>query len=211
MLAIPRVHGRNGERTMTDSRRTTPALVGVLAGLALLAAGSLASAQEVYTATLTSARGLGKKTAELTLTITSRTTEEEAAALQKILQEQGSAAAIEALRKFDRGTAKITGGPSSPIRHMRSHVGQNAARVILITDTPLYFPEDAPSPSAIARKSIGLIELVVDNTGKGRGSMVEALEVKLTEDGVFQVVTPNPTRIDLENVQRSSSALSPGW
>jgi hypothetical protein len=187
---------------MMDFRNTKRYLLGVGLGLALLVAGTLASAEEVYTATLTSARGLGKKTAELTLTVTSRTTEEEAAKLQKILQEQGSDAAVAELRKFDRGVAKITGGPSTPIRHMRSHVGQNGARVIIITDSPLYFPEDAPSPSSISKSSVGLIELVVDNTGKGRGNMVEALKVNLTADGVFQVVTPGATKIDLENVQQ---------
>jgi hypothetical protein len=187
---------------MTNFRKKKRYLVGAGSGLALLVAGSLASAQEVYTATLTAAKGLGKKTAELTLTITSRTSEEDAAKLQKILTEQGSEAAIEELRKLDRGVAKITGGPSSPIRHMRSHVGQNGARVIIMTDSPLYFPEDAPSPSSVSKKSIGLIELVVDNTGKGRGSMVEALEVNLTEEGVFQVVTPGAQKIELENVQQ---------
>jgi hypothetical protein len=185
---------------MKDFRNVERYLVGVVS--ALLLAASAASAEEVYTATLTAARGLGKKTAELTLTITSRTSEEEAARLQKILTEQGSDAAIAELRKFDRGMAKITGGPSSPIRHMRSHVGQNGARVIIITDGPLYFPEDAPSPSAVAKTSIGLIELVVDNTGKGRGNMVEALKINVTPDGVFQVVTPGATKIDLDNVQR---------
>ncbi len=185
---------------MKDFRSIERYLVGVVSGL--LFAATAASAEEVYTATLTSARGLGKKTAELTLTITSRTSEEEAARLQKILQEQGSDAAVLELRKFDRGIAKITGGPSSPIRHMRSHVGENGARVIIITDGPLFFPEDAPSPSAVAKTSIGLIELVVDNTGKGRGNMVEALKVNLTPDGVFQVVTPGATKIDLENVQQ---------
>ena len=175
-------------------------LVGVVSGLLL--AATAASSEEVFTATLTSARGLGKKTAELTLTVTSRTTEEEAARLQKILMEQGSDAAIAELRKFDRGIAKITGGPSSPIRHMRSHVGQNGARVIIMTDGPLFFPEDAPSPSALAKTSIGLIELVVDSTGKGRGNMVEALKINVTPDGVFQVVTPGATKIDLENVQQ---------
>ncbi|HEY7818348.1 MAG TPA: hypothetical protein VIG29_09025 [Vicinamibacteria bacterium] len=170
--------------------------------MVLLLAGVSALAEEVYTATLTSARGLGKKTAELTLTITSRTTPEEAAALQKILEEQGSDAAIAALRKSDRGVAKITGGPSSPIRHMRSHVGQNGARVIIITDAPLYFPEDMPSPSLAPKGSVGLIELVVDNAGKGRGNMVEAVKVSLTPDGIFQVATPGKTPIDLENVQK---------
>lgn len=187
---------------MMDFRNVKGQPVGVALALALLTAGSLASAEEVYTATLTAARGLGKKTAELTLTVTSRTSEEEAAKLQKILQERGSAAAIEELRKFDRGIAKIVGGPSSTIRHMRSHVGQNAARVIIITDSPLYFPEDAPSPSAMPTKSIGLIELVVDNAGKGRGNMVEAMDITINADGVFQVVTPGTQKIDLENVQQ---------
>lgn len=187
---------------MTDFRKKKRYLVGGGLALALLVAGTAASAEEIYTATLTSARGLGRKTAELTVTVTSRTSEEEAARLQKILTEQGSDAAIAELRKFDRGVAKITGGPSSTIRHMRSHVGQNGSRVIIITDGPLYFPEDAPSPSAVSKSSIGLIELVVDNTGKGRGNMVEALKINVTPDGVFQVVTPGATKIDLENVQQ---------
>jgi hypothetical protein len=194
---------RNGGFGMTDFRITKRYLVGVGLGLALLVGGTLASAQEVYTATLTAARGLGRKTAELTLTITSRTSEEDAAKLQKILQEQGSDAAVEELQKFDRGVAKITGGPSSPIRHARAHPGQNGSRVIIITDDPLYFPEDAPSPSTVSTSSVGLIELVVDNTGKGRGNIVEALKVNVTPDGVFQVVTPGATKIDLENVQRT--------
>ncbi|HJS74674.1 MAG TPA: hypothetical protein VJ921_10325 [Vicinamibacteria bacterium] len=173
----------------------------LVAGQACLAV-SAASAEEVYTATLTSARGLGKKTAQLVVTVTSRTSDEEAAELQKILKEQGSEAAVTAVRKYDRGVAKIVGGPSSPIRHMRSHPGQNGARVVIITDSPLYFPEDAPSPSMISKSSVGLIELVVDNTGKGRGNMVEAVKVNITEDGVFQVATPGGTKIDLENVQQ---------
>ena len=76
---------------MTDFRNTKRYRMGVGLGLALLVAGTFASAEEVYTATLTAARGLGRKTAELTVTITSRTSEEDAAKLQKILAEQGSA------------------------------------------------------------------------------------------------------------------------
>ena len=186
---------------MTVFMNTRRHRVGVGLALVLLVAGTFASAEEVYTATLTAAKGLGKKTAELTVTITSRTSEEDAAKLQKILQEQGSDTAIAELRKFDRGVAKITGGPSSPIRHVRSHPGQNGSRVIIITDGPLYFPEDAPSPSSVT-KGVGLIELVIDSTGRVRGSMVEALKVNLTADGVFQVVTPGATKIDLENVQQ---------
>ncbi|HSF14827.1 MAG TPA: hypothetical protein VLK65_04680 [Vicinamibacteria bacterium] len=177
--------------------------LGSILVLALLFGNGLCFAEEVFTATLTAARGLGKKTAELTLTVTSRTTDEEAARLQQILAEHGSQAAIEALREFDRGIAKITGGPSSVIRHMRVHPGQNGARVIIITDSPLYFPEDAPSSSEpMAEGSVGLIELVLNNAGSGRGNLVEALEITISPEGVFQVVTPGTTKIDLENVQR---------
>src|SRR3990172_2506128 len=108
---------------MTDFRNTKRYRVGIGMGMALLVAGTFASAEEVYTATLTAARGLGRKTAELTVTITSRTSEEDAAKLQKILTEQGSDAAIEAIRRFDRGVAKITGGPPSPPRPARGPPG----------------------------------------------------------------------------------------
>ena len=187
---------------MIELRYVTRRFGAIFLTLLFLLAGGFASAEEVYTATLTAAKGLGKKTAELTLTVTSRTTEEDAAKLQQILKEQGSDAAVAAVRQFDRGIAKITGGPSSTIRHVRVLPGENGSRVIIITDAPLYFPEDAPSPSSVSKGSVGLIELVVDNTGKGRGNMVEAMKVNITADGVFQVVTPGATRIDLENVQR---------
>jgi hypothetical protein len=170
--------------------------------LLLVLAGTSASADDVYTATLTAAKGLGKKTAELVVTVTKPTTEEEAARIQKILKEQGSDAAVAEVRKADRGVASIVGGLSSPIRHVRAHPGQHGSRVIIITDGPLYFPEDTPSPSTISKSSVGLIELVVDDTGKGRGNMVEALKVNITEDGVFQVVTPGATKIELENVRK---------
>src|SRR3990172_10220535 len=129
----------NGGLGMTDFRKGKRYRGGVGLGLALLVSGTFASAEEVYTATLTAARGLGRKTAELTVTITSRTSEEDAAKLQKILQEQGSDAAIEEIRQFDRGVAKITGGPSSPIRHVRAHPGQNGSRGLIITPGPPYF------------------------------------------------------------------------
>src|SRR3990172_5281314 len=116
MRYTERIREGNGGLGMKDFRKGKGYRVGVGLGLALLAAGTLASAEEVYTATLTAAKGLGKKTAELTVTITSRTSEEDAVKLQKILQEQGSDAAIQELRKFDRGVAKITGGPPSTIR-----------------------------------------------------------------------------------------------
>jgi len=55
---------------------------------------------------------------------------------------------------------------------------------------------------ALLLTTLAQAELVVDDTGKGRGNMAEAVNVSLTPDGVFQVEAPRKTRIDLENVQR---------
>jgi hypothetical protein len=172
----------------------------VLACVSMLFATSLvASGEEVYVATLTSPKGLGKKTAKLTLTIRQRTSEDERAELGKILQEQGSEAAFEALRKLDRGTAKIMGGVESPIDYFYVHPGKNGAQVVIITAHPLYFPED--TPNVIPEGPVGLIHLTLNSAGKGSGTMADAHRVRLTDSGTFEV-EGKAMQIDLDAVQQ---------
>ena len=187
---------------MLVSRLPRERAAGVFVGVILLA-GAVASAEEVYKATLTSPRRLGKKTAVLTVTIKQSATEEDAAKLRKILNEQGSNAAIEALQRNDWGVAKITGGPSSVITYVRVFPGQNGSRVVIITAEPLYFPEDAPQPGAASpTRAVGLIQLEVTSKGKGRGTMAAAVKFRTTDEGVFQVEASRAEPIDLVDVQR---------
>jgi hypothetical protein len=160
---------------------------------------SAASADEVYVANLTAPKGLGKKTAQLRLTIRERTSEEERATLGKILREQSSEAAFAAVRKIEHGTANIIGGVESPINYFYVFPGQNGARAIIIMAHPLYFPED--TPDVIPQGPVGLISLSLSNAGKGRGTMAEAEKVSVTDSGTFEV-EGQATQIDLEDVVR---------
>lgn len=172
----------------------------LVASTSTLFAGSLsASAEEVYEANLTAAKGLGKKTAKLTVTIRERTSDDERAELGKILREQGSEAAFAAFRKIEHGTAKIIGGLESPINYFYVYPGHNGARVVIIMAHPLYFPED--TPNVIPSGPVGLISLSLNNAGKGRGTMAEAQKIRFTDSGTFEV-EGQAMSIDLEDVQR---------
>jgi hypothetical protein len=180
-------------------RRARPSVLACVAILFSVTVSVAASAEEVYVANLTSPKGLGKKTARLTVTIRERTPDEERAGLIKVLQEQGSEAAFVAIRKIEHGTAKITGGVESPVNYFYVYPGQNGARVVIITAHPLYFPEDRPN--VIPEGPVGLIELSLDNVGKGRGTMAESVRARVTESGGFEV-EGQAMRVDLQDVQQ---------
>jgi hypothetical protein len=177
----------------------SPALYAFATALVVASLGASAGAEEVYTANLTAPKGLGKKTAELTLTITERTPDEERAELRKVLDEQGSEAAFATLRRLDRGTAKITGGVTSRIDYFFVHPGQNGAQVVILLANPLYFPGD--TPNRIPEETIGLIHITLNNAGKGRGTLAEASKIRYTESGTFEV-EGHPTQISLDDIRR---------
>ncbi|MGH9320988.1 MAG: hypothetical protein ACRD3V_14030 [Vicinamibacteria bacterium] len=178
------------------ARRVSIILVVILSAL-----GGMASSQEVYVATLTSPKGLGlKKTAELTLTIADRSTEEDRARLLQVFEEKGSEGFVGELRKLEQGVAKITGGPSSRINYVMVRPGQNGSSVVILTESPLYFPEDGP-PSTTG-SSVGLIRLEVNASGQGRGTMAEAQKLRITQEGTFEVEASRVDPIDLEDVRR---------
>jgi len=123
----------------------------MLGGL-FLETSAVASAEEVYTATLVQPRGLREaKTAELTVTVEQFSTEEDAARLRAVFEEQGSDGLIRALREMSRGVAQIQGGQTSRIHHVRVHEGQGGGQVIIVTEQPLYFPGDRPIQSEPTR------------------------------------------------------------
>jgi hypothetical protein len=84
----------------------------VLAGLTTVILGGLgvASAEEIYTAKMVRRMGLRNEMVHLDLTVREYATEEDGNALQKIYDEQGEQAILAALRKGDRGEARVTGG-----------------------------------------------------------------------------------------------------
>ena len=180
-------------------------VVGLMMSWALLDVSAVAFAKAVYTATVVAPRGLRTaRTAKLTLTFTQYATEEDAAKLDKIYDEQGSEGLFKAFREMDMGTASILDGPSARINYVRVWPGNVSTRVIIVTDPPLHFPripgEDPPLKSPV--DTLGLIQLEVGDGDDGKGSAAEVVKIEVTDEGVLQVEASARAAIKLENVKQ---------
>ena len=180
-------------------------VVGLMMSWALLDVSAVAFAKDVYTATVVAPRGLRTaRTAKLTLTFTQYATEEDAAKLDKIYDEQGSEGLFKAFREMDMGTASILDGPSARINYVRVWPGNVSTRVIIVTDPPLHFPripgEDPPLKSPV--DTLGLIQLEVGDGDDGKGSAAEVVKIEVTDEGVLQVEASARAAIKLENVKQ---------
>ncbi len=161
----------------------------------------MASAAEVYTATLVEKRGLREpKQAELTLTIEQFSTEEDSARLQAVFDEQGSDGLMQAIREMSRGSATVVGGRTSRIHHVRVREVQGGSSVIIVTAEPLYFPGERPDMRSI--DALGIVQIDLNQHGMGRGMLAEVVAVGVKKDGSLEIQTFNRANIQLEDVRR---------
>jgi hypothetical protein len=172
----------------------------LLSTLVLGGAVGAVAQEQVYEATMTARRGLSQIEAQLTISVQQFSTEEDANRLVGILQDQGSEAFIAALRELDRGVVRVVGGPTARICHVRVLPGENGSRVVILTDGPVYFPQD--ERRRIPKDVIGVIQLVLSSQGQGRGSVAEATKVRVTEAGTFEVEASQVAPIDISNVRQ---------
>ena len=180
-------------------------VVGLMMSWALLDTSAAAFAQDVYTATVVAPRGLRTaRTAKLTLTFTQYATEEDAAKLDKIYDEQGSDGLFKTFREMNMGTASILDGPTARINYVRVWPGNVTTRVIIVTDPPLHFPripgEDPPPKSPV--DTLGLIQLEVGDGDDGKGSAAEVVKIEVTDEGVLQVQASARAPLKFENVKQ---------
>jgi hypothetical protein len=177
------------------------AVFGLFMGGEFFVSSTVSAADEVYKATLVSPRGIrADKVAELTLTVQRYATQEDADGLDKIYDAEGSDGLIKAIRKMSFGEAKIVGGPTRRINWVRVFEGEGGDRIVIVTDGPLYFPED--EPDFRSRDSLGFIRLDLNKAGKGGGTLAEAVKIDVTEDDVLQIQAYQTTPIQLRDVSR---------
>ena len=166
-----------------------------------LEASAVASAEEIYTATLVEPRGLREpKRAELTLTIEQFSTEEDSVKLQAVFDEQGSDGLMQAIREMSRGSATVVGGQTSRIHHVRVREGQVGSTIIIVTESPLYFPGERPDMRSL--DALGIVQIDLNQQGMGRGMLAEVVAVGVKEDGSLEIQTFNRANIRLEDVRR---------
>jgi len=181
---------------------------GLMMGGLILTASAVASAADVYTATLVEKRGLREpKKADLILTIERFSTEEDSVKLQAVFDEQGSDGLIQAIREMSRGSATVVGGQTSRIHHVRVHEAQGGSSIIIVTESPLYFPGERPDMRSI--DALGIVQIDLNQQGMGRGMLAEVVAVEVREDGSLEIQTFNRANIQLEDVRRKDASDQP--
>lgn len=170
--------------------------VGVFAGV--FGSAPAANAQDVFAAKLVRTKGLRKEAVELDLTIREYATQEHADALQAVLDEGGTDALMDALRDGDYGEAKVTGGLTRRVGYVRVFPGENGSTVVIVTDKPLYFPGDEPPGDPAG--PVGVFHLQLNDRGRGRGRLAEAVKIDVKPTGTLEVQATASAPIEVEDV-----------
>lgn len=176
----------------------------VIMSLLLLACGSIglvsAAAQnnaegypkEVYTGTLYGMNGRGTTTG-FTLTLTSRTTDEEAQKYLSILASAGQDDLMKAIRKNDLGFMAATGQTGRDLLVVREAQVNGKRRIIAAFQRWDRFYEIRGGYRSLDYP-FSIIEIYFDEKGRGTGTFIGLAQVKLERDKKTEQL-----RLEIEN------------
>jgi hypothetical protein len=164
------------------SMRKTAARAGALTLLTtLLAAGAVVAQQprgDQFTATIASLEGGG--TAPVVIHIDHFSSDPQVQTLRGLLEAKGPDALRDALWDLEAGYIRVGGGLGYPVAVARSKPDANGGRVIrLMMDRPISFRESVNNTRS-TDYPFSYIELHLDRSGKGQGSMIAAAKVTIT-------------------------------
>src|SRR5262249_38993748 len=150
--------------------------------LALACGASLARAQsDTFTATAAGANG--GASVPLTLVVQRYTSDGDRNKLIDALKKGGTEAARTLLMKGrDVGSVDL-GGKQTPIKYVYSRKTLTGRQVTAVTAAPLAVAGAAPPAAGF---TLGLVLLDLDASGPGRGDLVPATKVRVTDDGAFE-------------------------
>jgi hypothetical protein len=190
---------------MRAQRLTLAALSFVLlaSSLARSQAPPPAAAPEVYTATL---EVKGQATASTTIRIELQrlTPDRDREPIEKGLKFGGYPAFLAALRKGRKVGTVATSDKTWTIRWASARPTPAGRRIVLITDQPMFFlGGGAMDAKPRAGYEIGVIQMELDASGAGTGSVAAAAKVKPGEDGVV-VDDYGDQRIEITKVVRDT-------
>lgn len=141
-----------------------------------------ATAAEVFTATATVKTADGKSaSAPMTITIDRTMPESEAAPLVAAFKTGGAAALRKALAGVSpTGTVRVGEGKATPARFTIERSTGGGRLVTIVTDQPLVFiGGNAPGAKPKAGYDFAVIDIQVDGSGNGSGTVSPAAKLKL--------------------------------
>lgn len=159
-----------------------------MAGLALVLFLSVSViAKDAFTAIRARIAGApGAAMTRVSVTIESYTTDEEAHALLQAQTSGGKGAVVRALKRMNGGLVSISGARQLHINAARVLPKGSGRRIVVICDGPL-FSATAASPTQAAEEPFVVLELDVDDQGKGGGQLTEAATVRLDPNGFVEL------------------------
>jgi hypothetical protein len=161
------------------------------------------SAPETFNARaqVTAAEGAGD--AYLTIQVDRYSAERDIQTMEAALKTGGSDAFLAALRKAPLvGHVKV-GEQTFPIRWARERPTENGRIISLVTDAPVYFVGGGiPGAKGRAGFDVAVLQLNMDSSGLGRGSMAPAARVKPGAETGVEVEDYGEKPVTLHSISR---------
>ena len=160
---------------------------------------------ETFTGRLVDTTGLAPRAGSATfrLQIDDYSSAEEVRGLAAVLSDEGAKALKREMRDLDRGWLRIDGGLPVQVALARSIEHDGGRRVRVVIDRPISFFEtwhhlrtrDYP---------VTVLELQLDETGRGQGTLIGAAQLKMGEDETLEVESFGRRPLRVTNVRQRS-------
>lgn len=171
---------------MTRMRESTWA-AGLLCGVLFLLVTPLAaqSVPEQFTGRIVDAGGAvpGRSATFVTIRINEYTSDEDLAGYVDLLAEKGQDAVERELWNVDIGWIRIGNSLGYPLSIARSYDVEGGRIIRVLTDRPIQMYEVRRGLRS-QNYPFGIIELKLDEEGKGEGSLIAAASAKMTDEAL---------------------------
>jgi len=137
----------------------------------------------------------------LTIIINSYTPDEEVRALAETLKTNGPDALSKALEKTDRGDIAAGDQLGNTINVARTFQTDKGRVIRLLLNRPIGFLEAARRGRSMDYE-FSLVELLVDEKGKGSGVMVPAAKILFNKEGQLDIENYGVSPVRVTNVER---------
>lgn len=158
--------------------------------------------RETYTASaIVTSGAAGGSVVSLTITIDSYTSDEEVVQLVQILKTQGPDGLAKALDKTERGRIAAVGRLGNDVNVARTFQTEKGRVIRLLMNRPIGFVELRRSGRS-RDYEFSILEMVVDEKGKGSGTILPAAKIQFNKDNQLEVENYGMDPVRLTNVRR---------
>lgn len=192
----------------TPSRAARAAVAVLVAAVVVpaLAAQKKHTAPEVFNGRASVAAAAGSGDAYITIRVDRYSADKDLKAMEQALKNGGSAAFVHALRQAPIVGRFEVGTKTFAIRWARQRDNDRGRVISLVTDGPVYFVGGGV-PGAESREGfdVAVIQLTVDTSGLGEGSMATAARVKPGEKTDVAIDAYGGDPVKLTSIMRKIS------